>query len=245
MNDINTATAVRDDVIQWPEGELPEQGFANTEPVMPGIYLMTLPQDLAACWVDGNPVENKVPGSPTFGQMVIRPYLKFDKAHPLVIFGGKHDGEPFTATISSNPRARGKKDDPATPYVSDVTYLLVTSLGDKTKYPSLTAQQAAINRHGGKQIRLETGLSAFCSPEKVIYELVEIPGEPGQDSTFKSVENPDGTRGCGKRWYTRSFKLDDAQAKETGEAYSDRRYCDCGAYLRGFPQIERFLPPTK
>lgn len=241
MNDLNTA-AVRDDVIAWPEGldpsNLPEQGFANRETLLPGTYLFQLPANLAELWVDGNPVQNNVPGSPTQGQMVIRPYLKFDKSHPLVIFGGDHADVPFTATISTNPRPRGKRDDPKTPHISDAVYLLNVGLADKRKPTSLTEMQRFINEYAGKTFRASTGLSAFCNPEKVRYELVTIPGDPGQPDTTKSVENPDGVRGCGKRVYTKGFKLADG-------SYSDQVYCECGAYLRGFPQIESFLPPVK
>ena len=240
MNDLNSATAVRDDVIAWPEGEgpLPEQGFSNRETLLPGTYLFRLPSNLAQLWVDGNPVENKVPNSPTFGQLVIRPYLKFDKNNPLVIFGGEHNDEPFTATISTNPRPRGKKDDPKTPYISDAVYLYNVALGGKDKPTSLTELIAKINGYADKTFRASTGLSAFCNPEKVRYELVEILGDPGQPATQKSVENPDGVRGCGKRVYTKGFKLPDG-------SYTDQTYCECGAYLRGFPQIESFLPPSK
>lgn len=240
-NDINTA-AVRDDVIVWAEGtdiaNLPEQGFGNLETLLPAVYTFKLPEDLQSLWHDGNPVENKVPGSPTFGQQVIRPYLKFDKAHPLVVFGGEHDGVPFTAVVSTNPRPRGKKDDPKTPYISDATYLLNVALADKRKPTSLTEQQAFINAYGGKTIRVRTGLSAFCNPEKVRYVLVEIPGGPGESATQKSVEDPNGTRGCGQRVYTKGFKLPDG-------TFTDQTYCGCGAYLRGFAQIEEFLPPSK
>lgn len=234
MNDVNNAP-VRDDVMEWPEGELPEQGSGFRETLLPGIHTFQLPNDLAPLWDMTTVAEDQRPGSPTNGQKIIRPTLKFDKNHPLVIVDpGKHEGDPFTATFSTNPRARGKKGDKNTPYVSDAAYLHTVALQEKTKPTSITQLIAEINAHGGKTVRLEHGLSAQCRPDKVRYIGVTIT-EDGVEKTV-SQEDPEGTKGCGKRYYTKAFKLDDG-------SYVDQLQCECGALLRGFPQVEKILPP--
>lgn len=234
-NDLN-APAVRADVADWPEGELPEQGGGSRETLLPGTHTFRLPDNLEGLWHDGNGIVDNRPGSPTHGQKVIRPSLKFDKNNPLIVVGGPDDGAPMLATIGTNPRPRGKKDDPKTPYISDAAFFLEIGLQDKSRPKTLPELKATINRYGGKTVRIEHGLSAQCNPEKVRYIAVEAADEAG-NVHVTSMQDPDGTKGCGRRYYTKDFKL-------PAGGYSDQLQCQCGAYLRGFEQIERFLPPV-
>jgi hypothetical protein len=243
MGDVNTpvGTDVAGEV--WNDGALPAQGFGDNETLMPGIDTFLLPQNLAQLWDTVDAVDTR-PGSPTNGQTVKRLRLKFDKNSPLVISEGPKKGETLTATVTGVARARGKKDDPQTPWVSDLAYLLEIGCGDQSRPKTAQALQAQINKYAGKPVRIEHGLSAHCRPDKVRYIYVE-------DGSNKTALDPAGTKGCGDdgkqredkkgkkgRYYTRDFK--DA---ENGGQFVDQIECECGAALRGFPSLERFVPP--
>jgi hypothetical protein len=253
MTDVNTpgSTDVPGEV--WNEGDLPSQGgFGPT--LMPGIDEFQLPLTLAQLW-DKIDVKDGRASSKTVGQLVKRLRLKFDKNSPLVIVSGPHKGETLTATFTSNPRPRGKPDDEKTPWISDLAYMLEIGCNDKSRPTSASALQAAITNCAGKTIRIEHGLSAHCRSDVVRYIIVATPtgqkdatGQPLM--TERTVQDPSGQKGCsddskkrpdgkGKqgRFYTRDFK-----DPETGE-YLDTIECDCGAVLRAFPSVERFVPP--
>ena len=231
--DVNTAP-VRNDTMDWPEGELPEQGGGFRETLLPGVNTFRLPNPLAPLWDMAAEATDNRPGSPTNGQKIVRPVLKCDKNNPLIIVGGKQDGEPFTASFSTNARARGKKDAPGTPYISDAAYLLDVGLQDKSRPKTVQELVNAINQYAGREVRLEHGLSAQCRPDRTRYISVNV-SEGGVTHTV-SQEDPSGQQGCGKRYYTKAFKLEDG-------TYSDQIECECGALLRGFPQVEKILPP--
>lgn len=256
------------------EGDLPEQGGGQRTPtIMPAIHLFRLPANLDQCWdardyekkdAEGN-VMNGPDGKPLVEQHLL---LQFDKDNPLVVVGGEYDGLPAHATITTMGRRRGKRNDPKAPVVADMTYLLRDALNDNTPIKFRKDYFAAINKHAGQVIRLETGLSAQCNPERVRYI---------DDGAGNVIEDPDGTKGCdaagGKpksRLYTNDFKVTQYQVKTTGEVFNtrdeavaaaaalslpatdvkaietftDRAWCkSCGAALRGFFRIERFLKP--
>lgn len=229
--------------------ELPAQMGSPMPTIMPGIHLFQLPANLDQCWEakdyekkdkDGNVVTG-ADGKPLVEQHLL---LKFDADNPLVVVGGDHDGQPATATITTLPRRRGKKNDPDAPIVADMAYLLRESLADRTPIAKRADWIPAINRHAGAIIRLETGLSARCDPERVRYI---------DDGTGQGIEDPDGTKGCdaaagkpGSRIYTNGFKTkvwSEEQQKEV-PAWTDVVTCKgCGARLRGFFRVERFLRP--
>lgn len=238
--DVNS-TAVRPDTVEWPEGDLPEQGGARVT-LMPGIDVFRLPANLAQLWAEigikdtrqflGNGSNN-----PTFNQVVLRKKLSLTKNAPLVVVGGHNDGLPMTAVFTTNPRPRGKKDDLKTPWIHDLAFMLESALADKSRPTTPDALVAAVNKYAGHEIRLEHGLSAQCNPEKVRYITVTMPSEkPGGEPTYQSIQDPSGTKGCGSRYYTKDFR-----DPETG--YEDTLECQCGALLRGFESVERFLPP--
>jgi hypothetical protein len=200
--------------------------------------------------------------NPNFEKNVVRRQLKFDRNAPLVVVGGPHDGDVMTATFSTNPRPRGKKDDPKTQWISDLAYLLRTGLKDATPVQSAADIEAAINKHAGRTVRIDHGLTAQCRPDKVRYIAVLIanpsynPALGVSDANPQSVPttilDPSGGMGCGERYYTKDFKN-----PQTG-GYDTEIACDCGTptaeqaaqgavpvtvVLRAFEQVERILPP--
>lgn len=238
---------------QWPEGDLPEQMGGTRTTLMPGIYTFKLPDNLTQLWhdveiEDSRPFLSNGQPNPTKGQKVKRKQLKFDRNAPLVVVGGEHDGEPMTATFTNNPRPRGKKDDPKTAWISDLAYFLDIGLQGQTpaaqrvRPTSVDGIVAAINKFAGKTIRIETGLTAQCRPDKVRYMPVVVMENGQQVET--STPDPAGTKGCGKRYYTPDFK------DPTTGKFDREILCPCsgapgdaGAVLRGFESVERILPP--
>jgi hypothetical protein len=249
MTDINTPSQTDIPGETWPEGDLPQQGGMR-ETLMPAIDEFIIPLNVAQLWTptkmkDGRQRLANGQPNPTYGQEVPRWQLKFDRNSPLVVASGPNAGEPMTATFSSNPRPRGNPEDDKTPWVSDLAYFLDIGLNDKSRPTTAEALKARINQYAGKTVRIEHGLSAHCRPDKVRYVIVPLPN--GGEQT---VQDPKGIKGCGNdqerradgkgkkgRFYTRDFK-----DPETGE-YMDTIECDCGAVLRGFPSVERFVPP--
>src|ERR1700679_1622280 len=131
--DVNNPPANADPGEVWPEGDLPSQGGSAYSSLMPGIDDFVIPANLAQLW-DTVDVKDGRAASKTFGQAVTRQRLKFDKNAPLVVASGPHKGDTFTCTLTSNPWPRGGKgDDPATPWVSDLAYLLDIGLGDHSR----------------------------------------------------------------------------------------------------------------
>lgn len=246
MGDVNS-TEPRKDVPgeTWADGDLPAQMGDFGPTLMPGIDTFQLPLNLSQLW-DTIDIRDTRKGSRTFDQSVTRNRLKFDKNSPLIIVDGKNKDEPMTATFTSNPRARGKIDDEKTPWISDLAYLLEIGLGDKSRPAGADALKAAINKHAGKSVRIEHGLSAHCRNDKTRY--IADPTDPtGQ----KSILDPAGTKGCANDQAKREdnpkrkkgrFYTDDFKDPDTGE-YSDTIECNCGAVLRGFPSVERIMPP--
>ena len=240
----------RDEITDDTPSELPEQtGGAGLPTLLPGTHIFRIPVDVVDCisTVDavaydaaGEPIPD--PTDPSKAKLVQRVQVKFDKDHPLVIVGGSEDGHPVGTSISNRPRNRARKGEPRI-LVSDMAYWLRESLKYTGALNKPAEWGAAIQWAAGKIFRAEHGLSAYCNPERVRY--INDPADP----TFRSsIQDPDGTHGCGggpakQRMYTSHFKLP-AQNGQPG-GYSDITYCPwCSAKLRGFFQVERFLMPT-
>ncbi len=219
----------------WPDGDLPAQMGGAFSSLPPGVSNFRLPIDLPQLW-DTVVVKADRPGHPDHGKDLVRIRVKFSREHPLVVVDGPHKDETLTATMTNNPRPRGRKDNPQTPWISDLMYLLDVSLGDKSRPTNPDVLKAAINKHAGRVIRLEHGLSAQCRPDKVRY--IEVSNGNGTSSV---MQDPSGVQGCGLRYYTKDFKNPDAKGDQP--PYDEQIECDCHAILRGFAQVERFLPP--
>lgn len=257
--DVNKPPAVADPGEVWAEGDLPAQGGGFGPTLMPAIDEFLVPLTLAQLW-DTVDIKDSNPKSRTFGQVVSRNRIKFDKNAPLVVASGPNKGEVFTCQVSANPRPRGKADDENTPWISDLAYMLEIGFGDKSRPTSAQALKAQINKYAGKTIWIDHGLSAHCRPDQVKY--VYDDANPNADGTPKTMKDPRGVKGCGDdtkrrsdgkgkqgRYYTRDFKDADAPG-----GYVDQIECDtvigqtssgqpvyCGAALRGFPSLERFV----
>lgn len=264
--------ALRDEREETYTGEdLPAQGGGFVPTIFPGRDFFRLPANLDQCWEakdyekkdrDGNVIPD--PADPTKPQVEQHLLLRMDQENPMVVVGGDYDGLPATATVTTIARRRGKKTDKDAPMVHDLTYLVRTSLADKTPVSLKKEWPAVVNRHAGAIVFLEHGLSANCDPERTRYI---------DDGTGSGIEDPDGIKGCGKangkehgRLYSNDFKVSRFQDDRTGSVYNTREealeaevpaanikvvqvfvdtvYCKgCGARLRGFFRVEKFLPP--
>ncbi len=236
--------SLRDDIIEEQPSELPEQLGGQGLPVLlPGTSIFRIPSTVTQCVEaydeilkdgDGNPIPD--PADPSKARVVQRLRIRFDKDNPLLVVGGEHDGHPVGTSVSNQPRNRARKGE-ARVLVSDATYLFRESLGYTGPLTRNSEWAVAIEWAAGKIFRAEHGLSAFCSPDRI--RFVNDPDDP---TYVASVQDPVGTKGCGKHYYTSNFKLP-AQNGQPG-GYSEIKYCTCDAKLRGFFQFERFLKPT-
>ena len=217
---------------------------------------------------DGNVIQGP-DGKPVVEQHLL---LRFDKENPLIVVGGDFDGLPATGTISTMARRRGKRGDPNAPKVSDMTYFLRDSLADATPIKFRKDYIPAINKHAGHVIRIESGLSAQCDETRVRYIDDGAGGVVEDPDGVKGCGAAGGEKGGRKleRLYTNDFKVKQFRIEATGETYNnreealeaagamslgadqvkqievftDRAYCkSCGAALRGFFRMERFLKP--
>ena len=186
--------------------------------------------------------------------------------------GDPYDGLPASSTVSTLARRRGKRTDPNAPMVSDMTYFLRDSLADSTPIKFRKDYIPAVNAHAGHIIRVESGLQAQCDPERVRYVDDGAGGAIEDPEGVKGCGAAGGEKGGRKleRLYTQDFEIPGFQIIDTGEVYNSReeaveaaaamslgadrikqikRFTDrvicktCGAQLRGFFRIERFLKP--
>ncbi len=243
-------------VEEWPTGDLPEQtGGGGRSALAPGTFAFRLPASLTSqqdwsggTYKDFRKVLATGQPNPTFGQQVPFRMLKFGKDKPLVVEGGTSTGEPMTAVFNTIRMPRGpwsKREEPTTPWIHDLAYILETCLGDTSRPQTVDALEAAINRHAGGLIRLTIGRHGECRPDQVRYIPTQrVDKATGQavpmSQGFDTVPDPSGKKGCGKKYYTRDYA--------GAEGYQASIQCDpakggCGAMIRGFENVEGFLPP--
>lgn len=259
MADLNTFVDEAETGFTGAADELPSQGGSRTPTILPGVSLFRLPPNLDQCWmpfdvekkidkvVQTYPAGTMVNGEDVSGKPIIEHHLMlvFDSENPLVVVGGEFDGLPVNyVSISTLPRKRGKGDD--APNVPDMTYFVRKSLNDQTPVLTRRDWMTIVNKYPGAVVRFEHGLSAFCDPERVRYI---------SDGAGGVLEDPNGEHGCGKgaagkeggRFYTSAFRVKelDTEGNETGRmVYVDSIQCpNCGAMLRGFFRVEKFMPP--
>ncbi len=225
--DLHDDKDIAEDVPQ----DLPEIG-TFVPALYPGIYAMRLPAELSRLWETFDIAE---------GEKTIQHIrLNFDREHPLVVFGGEHDGMPLSMVgASSIARPRGKDK----VMVSDLAYLLRDALQDKkTKLPTTRSEMlkglvVAINKGAGKIVYVKVGWSGGCADDKPARFIAE---------DGSTVQDPN-TLGCGARFY-----LDYRGSKpgyypipkgEDGK-YQENFTCgQCGASIRVFARVDQWLKP--
>lgn len=237
MADINSL-AFRDEVTDHipPDADLPAQGGGGTPNLPPGPYVFRIPANIAQLVTLFDDPKRGPDAKPIVGAgagVEQRVKVHFDRTSALVVVGGPLDGEAMTSVITNIPFPRGKKGSDA-PAVADMMYLLRVSrkyTGPLTRprewFDALVAQ-------ANQLVRLKVGIAGRCDTERVRYL---------DDGNGGAVEAPDGSKGCGERYYTRDYK-NPAGTGAPG-SYGNEVACECGAIVRGFMRIEEFLPPLE
>ncbi len=238
-------------VEEWPTGDLPEQtGSGGRSALAPGIYTFRLPQNLPQLWSTSTYKEfrqflpNGQP-NPTFGQQLPFTMVKFSKESPLVVEGGAASGTPMLAVFNTIriPR-RGKRDDPLTPWIHDLAFILETCLVDASRPQTTELLVAQINQHAGGTVQLTIGRKGECRADQVRYIPQQrtdpktgalIPMEQG----FDTVPDPSGKKGCGKKFWSREY----ADKGNPASLQCEIPQGGCGAMIHGFEHVIGFLPP--
>ncbi len=241
-------------VEEWPTGDLPEQtGQGGRTALAPAIYAFRLPMNLAQLWAsstykDFRKVLANGQPNPTLGQQVPFHMLKLGKDSPLVVEGGPANGEPMTSVFNTIRMPRGpfsKRDDPLTPWIHDLAYILEVCLGDTSRPQSVEDLVAQINQHAGGLIRLTIGRKGECRVDAVRY----IPQQRTDKASgalvpmsqgFDTVADPSGQKGCGKKYWTKDYA--GAENVYQASVQCDPAKGGCGAMIRGFENVEGFLP---
>lgn len=208
--------------------EVPAQGGGFIPNLPFGKYVLRLPTNLAEL---SEVFMHQPEGAPS---PTPRVKYRFDRDNPLTVVSANqefHD-QPFTETMTNIPRVLRSGDmRPGALY-----FLLQVGLGDRRQVTKLSDWWEYVNSHAGNVFGAEIGGRASCDEERVRYITVGI---AGSDQT-ETKEDPMGTPGCGARYYTREIPRD----PKTGQAV-ERFQCACGASLRVFNQIERFVEREK
>ncbi len=218
---------------------VPEQRGEFKALLQPGDFLFRLPKNLDLAWAE--PFEANVGDKGKFERIAVQ----FDPEHPLTVVGAPPAlraanpgviGETVRVRVANAERNRARKGDPAA-YVSDMYYLLFEGLGLDGKKPDENMEWImALNAFAGKEFVAALTWSSFCSERNTRYI------DDGQGGT---TEDPDGTKGCGTRYYQSQLpRGEDGLFAERftcgGKKQVDGGTVDCGASLRCFPNLERF-----
>lgn len=208
-------------------GTMPDQLGTFVEPPQPGSYRFRFPARMDAIWEVFDHPNGKPPGK--------RIRAKFDDANPLTIVqspGGTRDNEPFMTSITNAERKRGKKDDTAAPYISDMDYINRDVFG-------LTAKPAGGNvgyaqefmKHGGEEFGAEVTWNWFCNDKKNIYV---------DDGTGRLTEVQQA--GCGTSYYQKDVDKvpSDPADPNSPKVFPLRITCSCGANVRAFANLGNF-----
>lgn len=202
------------------------------DPPQPGTYRFKFPARLDDIWETFDHTNGKPPGK--------RVRAKFDDSHPLTIIqspGGAHDGEPFQISITNAERARGKKDDPTTQWISDMDYFNrdVWKQEGKPKggnpgYANNFIQMA----QKIPEFTADVEFNWFCNDKKDIFV------DNGQGGYTQVT----GTKGCGTSYYQKDIEkvLSNPEDPASARVFPVRIQCQCGANVRAFPNLVRFRP---
>lgn len=209
--------ALKDEKLDVDYENIPEQRGGGRPNIDPGRYVFELPKNLAEAWVvreTGRGQRVAIESSRDCPIVLSRALKSSDEA--LV-------GQVWYGSISNAERNRARKGEPER-FVSDMTYLLKEGFGDPATPKSNKEMIVALNKHAGEAFSADNEWSCFCNKDKVRFI----------SSDGQAVEDPDGTKGCGKNYYQRDIPRD-------AEGYYQERFdCQCGASLRAFQNLVRF-----
>lgn len=194
---------------------LPEQMGTYAPPPQPGTYVFQLPASLQNVWDTVTTKDKKD-----------RIKAVFDADAPLVIVqsvNNEYNGQPFRTSISNAERNRSRKGEPEV-LVSDMDYVLV-ALGEKKKPKTNIDYIKAFTPYAAKPFKADVTWSWGCNDTKNKFI------DDGQGGLVETQEP-----GCGKKYYQRDVPKD-----EHGKVPL-RITCECGANLRGFPNLGNFKP---
>jgi hypothetical protein len=207
---------------------MPDQMGSFTPPPQPGSYRFKLPNDLTGIWEVFDHTGGNPPGK--------RIRAKFDDAHPLTIIqspNATRNGEPFQTSLSNAERRRGKKDDPAAPWISDMDYFNrdVWSLTSKPSGGNVGYANEFM-KHANGEFGADVEWNWFCNPKKNIY------ADNGQGATQEVA----GQAGCGTSYYQKDVPkvAQDPNDPNSPQEFPLRITCQCGANIRAFANITRF-----
>lgn len=224
--------------------EVPEETSGYMPMVQPGKYVLKLPEDMETLWTK---IDTKDKGT--------RISAGFKKDNPITVFqddnfGGEFANSPVVTFINNNEFPRGRE----RVEVSDMFYLiraLEANLPDEEK--SLLTNNAsfvtALKKHAGKLFIATVAWKAYCNPNKNIYLALY-----NEDGTTASVDEQEGTPGCGAEYTTYSrdplTKIpkypDSDRFKERFEEYEAHGQQDgCPARLMANIRLGRFAAVTK
>ncbi len=220
------ATASAED---W--ADLPEQMGAFADPPQPGTYRIRFPSAgaIGESW-DVFDVEKPQPG-----QRIVAK-LQGDAAMLILHSAtGKYNNEPLETRISNAERKRGKDD---SKLASDMDYALIATKyqGKKPAFGANREYAQAFLSVANKECKIDWEFSYFCNPKKPARiddpenGLIVCDGQDGR---------PD-QKGCGTRYYQKDVQKVPNEAGEMEQPV--RITCQCGAQIRAFGQIARFMP---
>lgn len=207
--------------------EMPDQIGTFQPPPQPGTYRFKLPARLDDIWETFEHEKGKPPGK--------RLRAVFDDAHPLTILQspqGLHDGEPFITSLTNAERRRGKKDDAAAPFISDMDYMNrdVFGVAQKPQGGNVGYAQEFM-KHPSAEFTADVTWNWFCNPKKNIYV------DNGQGGSAE-VEQ----KGCNTSYYEKNVdKVPvDPNDPNSRKEFPLRITCQCGASVRAFANLSNF-----
>ena len=224
--------------------EVPEETSGYIPMVQPGSYILKLPDDMETVWTK---IDTKDKG--------VRISAGFKKDNPITVyqddkFAGEFNSSPVTTFINNNEFPRGREKVP----VSDMFYMiraLEANLPDEEK--SLLTNNAsyvsALKKHSGKLFIARISWKAYCNPNKNIYLAIY-----NEDGTTDSVDEQEGTPGCGAEYTNYSKDVltripknpESGRFKERFEEYEAHGQQDgCPARLMCNVRLGKFTAVTK
>lgn len=186
-------------------------------PPQPGAYRFALPKDLSKVW---EAYEKD-------GKQFVR--AVFDKDAPLVITQAKDQkyvGDPFETRISNQTRPRGREK----VEVSDMD-LVLKAVGQTSRPKGNKGYIEVMKAQVGKEFGADITYSWNCAEDRVQRVL---------DDQGKNIENPNGKKGCGKKFYQddRTAKPEQKITRQPNGEYPYEIQCPCGGIVRAFANLD-------